>query len=298
MPLAEIMGDKAVLWVAEAFREAGRHPIPEASNPPQREAFATEADYEAFRKGLNFQHGFADVQDEEFDAVLGAVWDVVADAVRTSKVQLGRNLNVVSFPLGRHAGRQLPLREGRWIDQQLLELVFFWQMVNAQEVVALPAIDPSPAAFERIFPAVTTWPADSVEASLEIPAELGDKPMQEIREEAQKYVQGLELGRKKFDGLTHLNIEELANGGDQYLKNVIRFGEPTLLKVGVVIDDWNRWVSEGSRPFVHRGLTVRLGRIVSFRQACNFFCRLAIREFGQAEGRSGYAAARSARLAR
>jgi hypothetical protein len=257
MPLAEIMGDKAVLWVAEAFREAGRHPILEASNPPQREAFASRADYEAFRKGLNFQHGFADVQDEEFDAVL----DFVADAVRTSKVQLGRNLNVVSFPLGRHAGRQLPLREWHWIDEQLLELVFFWQMVHAQEVVTLPAIDPNPGAFERIFPTMTTWPADSVEARIELPVELGDEPMQEIRAAAQKYVNGLKLGREKIDGLTHLNIEKVASSGDKYLKNVIIYGRRTWSKVGVVIDEWNRWVSEQSPQFVHRGLTVRLGRI-------------------------------------
>ena len=59
---------------------------------------------------------------------------MVAKAVESRELQIGRYLNVVSFPLGCNLGRQLPLREGCWIDRQLLELVLFWQMVHEQHV--------------------------------------------------------------------------------------------------------------------------------------------------------------------
>lgn len=260
-PITEIVGCRAVPCAANAFLEAGRRQITGAGGEPLPAAFSTVSDHQAYRDGTDFQYGFADVSDEEFSAAVNAVQNFVVNALATSELRLGRNLNVSSFPLGRDVGRQLPLREGHWIDQRLLELTLFWQMVRAQQAVALPAIDPNPGAFQRVFPATTTWPRDSVEAGLESPAELAESLMQDMRQETHTYVSGLKLDRREIDGLWHVNIEGVATGGDPYLENVICLGRLTPNKTGVVIDDWNRWITEKSPHVNYGGLTIRLGDI-------------------------------------
>ena len=255
------MGDKAVLWVGEAFLKAGRRPIPEGSNPPQRDAFATSTDYESFRKGLNFQYGFADVQDEEFDAALDAVCHLSPKPSPRKKCNLAAISTWSAFRLDVMAAASCLYEKVVGSISNYWSWSFLWQMVHEKEVVALPAIDPNPGAFARIFPAETTWPADSVEASLDLPTELGDKPMQELQGEARTYVQGLKLGRKKIDGLIHLNIEEVTSEGDQVPEERDPFRAPLPSNIGVEIDDLNRWVSEQSPQIVHRGLTIQLGRI-------------------------------------
>ena len=224
MTFADVMNHRTALWVAEGFCEAKRRQIPETVNAPLRAAFATATDNEAFRNGSNFQYGFADVPDEEFHAAQEAVRDFIAKAVEAKEVRIGRNLNVVSFPLGHDPGRQVPLRKGCWIDQRLLKLIFFWQMVREQQVVALPAIDPNPGAFERVFAASTVWPHDSVEGIVDLPAELDDKQIEELQCEAHTYVEGLKLERKKIDGMPHCKIGEVARGQDPYFKTVINLG--------------------------------------------------------------------------
>ena len=199
--------------------------------------------------------------DEEFTKAVRAAQGFIDAAIKRSDVQIGCNLNVVSFPLGRDTARQLPLRDDRWIDQHLLEFIFFWSIIDAQSIVTLPALDPNPAAFERVFPSSTVWPADSVAANFKFPAEVEATLIQGWWQEARSYVSSLRLKRKQIDGLPHFNVASVPRTVDGYFRNVVRLGQPTVNKIGMVIEDWNQWVSERSPQFRHGRLTIRVGKI-------------------------------------
>ena len=181
IPIQELELYHVSQWVAESFLKAGRHVIHDEAASVPSSHFLTDGEFEAYREGADFRYGFSDVRDEEFEAVTRTVCSFVRRAIAKHGVTLGAVLHLLPFPFGRNTVRKIPLVDDNWVDQQLLDLVVFCQILYEQGFACLPAIDPHPVAFERVFSKEMHWPNDAIELKDELPREVDDRELGKLR---------------------------------------------------------------------------------------------------------------------
>jgi len=239
-------------WVTNAFLEAGRRPISYDDERGPRSQFASDSDFDSFRNGTDFRYGFADVRDAELGAVLKAVLNHVTRQLDSSVVDLGSVARVLAFPMGRTTIRQIPLVDDTWIDERLLELIALWRLLRAEGYVCLPAIDPHPAAFERVFPRETRWPDHAIELKSRTPDELDEHSFEELWSKARKHVGNLRGSRRSIEGLMYVDLSDADLANDPYLVHAVSVGSRDLSHTGVRVENWNQWVAV-RKPMVRSG---------------------------------------------
>jgi hypothetical protein len=233
VPFIELKAHDVSLWVRNAFVEAGHCKI-------------RDGDAASIRS-CNEVRRFVDEAVEQHAVAVGHVWPVF------------------TFPLGRWLMRSVPLVDGKWIDEQVLELIIYSQILEQNGLVRLPPIDPNPGAFERVFPKETSWPLDSgpdaAQAVRDLPSEVGEKQLSTLREEACRHVQHFKLAPQLIHGLPHLSIEDLKAIDDGFLIQTIQLHKTDESNTGVVVEDWNRWVRDESPNVKCKGIEVALGEL-------------------------------------
>ena len=202
-------------WVGGAYEHEGKQRLPflasllqkgahAASLAPAREEvrarFASEAAFEQFLAGEDYNYGLADVQDAAFEARYDLVDEGIRDLVASGKVQAGKavHLETVPTPLFRDA----PLVDSHWLDAHVVELAEWGALLRRQGYVFDDPCDESPFAQER----VGRWVEGSWAA-----AEQG--VLDAARREARKRLARCKGERREIEGRSYLRSRTTPHGG-------------------------------------------------------------------------------------
>ncbi len=205
VPTQELVSLHISWWVWSAYVRSGRRELASGSDPEElRKLFNTNAEFQAHCDGRDFTNGLAGVCDEEFNSTCMETVFAVAEFLRDGQVGIGRQAVVNTFPLGKAPYREIPLFRREWIDVRILELVVWWQELFRLGFRLLPALDPHPAAFERVFPREMECSDADRNAPL---AEVEEEEINAIQNKSARLVARLGGKRRIMGGMEHVCID-------------------------------------------------------------------------------------------
>jgi len=235
-------------WLMNAYRKEGRTELPPWSylvgRPiviPDIEVrtreelgtlFSDGGGMQRFLDGEDFQSGFADVTDAEYDERWEAVLGAVKDVVKKGGVQAGRSVTLDSLPQA--FLRKAPLIDNQWIDRHIIELAEWGARMKAKGYEPKGGEDRHPLAWEA-FTLIVAGEVSSEEYTQDVEKETWEQTLRHM---------------EKFPGKTR------DKGGRQYVcfddyrkwrGRKVKGNLGSQISEGFLRTSWNVWVEGRSK---------------------------------------------------
>lgn len=223
-------------------------------------AFESPEAFDDFLKRKDFNHGFADVRDEEFDRAAETLAKAIKSLLDADILKKGNILRPNDPP--NYFMANIPLIEEKWIDKEALELLDCYKTIlnMGYEIIHL---EDNPLAWPIMFE-----PEDEGEGGEEeeeedegvteeelSEGEEEEGEEEEEEEEESKFLDKVEqytIFLESKERLSSLNLEERVIDGrvhvsiDDYLRREGQFfGEEDFeIEEGITVESWNSWIEE------------------------------------------------------
>jgi hypothetical protein len=177
--------------------------------------------YNAFRAGDDFQHGLADVRDEEFQQVADRVHTALTELVAAGAVVKGILVTVDTAVT--EAFYCTPLVDGEWIDRTIVELAELGWFLEQAGFRVEGSTDPDPIRWS-----VVLAPTGDDEATFD--------QIAAVRDQVRAHVATFTGRTTQIDGRDYLSFADYLSWKSRKATDDFPRAE------GIVIASWNAWV--------------------------------------------------------
>jgi len=275
-PWDEVDQEISMIWVADHFERLGKQrvgkPYREEPDDPEdgrpdvwqfyREAnedavvmFATDAAYEAWLAGTDYNYNFADVTDVEFAAVADPVEQAVRQLVETKAVAEGRRAYLRDVPISFLS--RVGLVDLEWLDGYVAELNEYGGLL-LQRGFAFQSWTGDCHALAH-YRTIVPGRDPSDESAPDAKAE----DLAAVRREAADHLKTFPGRTRVVDGRLFLHVDDYRDWKDRLSKADVVFED------GLSIRSWNAWREANGGELA----SVRVGRLsADIRHSCFVIC--------------------------
>lgn len=211
---------------ALAFSEAasdGRPPVPELE---------TLRAFQGDKWGRRFLR--LDTRPEEFEEVCLDTADLIQNGFFLDHPSLeGRYLRLPYVPLGDDRLSDIPLIDGCWLDQRLIELCETAAHLHQEGFTRVPPIDRHRVAWHRFFPPHTRWQG---------PRESPPERFWETLDKVGQKIRNLPARRSEVSGRTVVHIDDYAGWKGCWVPRDYLVADAR--HIGIPVRRWNDWIRQ------------------------------------------------------
>jgi hypothetical protein len=189
-----------------------------------RACFPDDAKFQLFRSGQDYTCDLASITDAEYYQHYETIVSNIKELVKSGQVAAGRVIRLESIPIP--FLRDVPLVEGQWLDQQVVELAEWGAILKAK-------------GFQ-----VQEDDGANLLATLQFTQDSDQKVTPEeilaFRGRAQLFFKKYSGRTREIDGRQFISFEDYCAWRGRKVKGDLK----QLIKEGVVTVSWNRWIKD------------------------------------------------------
>jgi hypothetical protein len=220
-------GEKELPILSSRYEDGKKYPNVTPENGAEIWAcFTDDVKFELFKSGKDSTCGLASMTEAEYNQNYQTIEKGVKELVQSGKVQAGWMIHLETIPI--RFLRDVPMIEGKWIDQRLVELAERGTLIQAKDYqVQEDEVAHQLAMVSYIRP----------EGEKADPAELAV-----LRRKVQLFLKKYSGRTKQIDGGIYLHFEDYCSWRGRKVKGNLA----KLVEEGLVTFSWNRWIAAQS----------------------------------------------------
>lgn len=221
--------------------------------------FADPEEYREYREGTDFSYSLTGVRDAEVEDECASLRQLLEAAAEGGLFRLGLSVPL-PVPLGPPSLTRVPLVDGEWIDRHLVGLVEWFAELVAAGYRRMPALDPHPLAWHRLYPPGTDWL---------LPTEADREKVAEFRQRAEARLNGFRGRAREIDGRAFVHFDDYARWGGRVVPGDLLARRTP----GLVVTSWNAWIdaeSDDGRLDLYGVVATRLDHPGGLRVGCEY----------------------------
>lgn len=148
------------MWTRDTLIARGARDIPLINSllmPTRLKLFRHIGEARKYWAGTDYQNGFSDVPDAEYEGILARHQAAAAAIALEDPIKAGAAVYMPELPFGPSALRYIPLIKCRWIDLEVLVLCEAGALLGEEGMVRLPPSESHPLAWDRFCTPDTDW---------------------------------------------------------------------------------------------------------------------------------------------
>jgi hypothetical protein len=227
----ELVGMAVEGWVYPQFRADAVECATRFDRMPPAAAERSIPDLETLRawESGDVPDRLVGIWGEEFISAREAHEGVIRAHVAATPDLAGTFVEIPYMPLGESRLGRVPLVGGEWVDRRVVALWEACASLHARGWTRLPALDPHPIAWHRVFPPGTRW-AD--------PRAAGQDQLDGAIRRAEEALRSFRGGAREIGGRQYLRFADYCDWRGRQVPGDLRRAR----REGVAVGRWNAWV--------------------------------------------------------